>query len=342
MPGRKYAFNDTYRYGFNGKENDNEVKGEGSQQDYGMRIYDPRLGRFLSVDPLQKNYPFYSPYQFSGNNPIFSIDIDGMEAEKQLNPVEIADILKHSEHTANWMLKARIIEKMPKLTLTTKELTDISATVIGESGHGDLSTDQQVKIGWVYYNRIAKSGFKEGMSGSYAYNRSHPNRHKDVLPTVDVMAVMVFLGDNTYSNKSAEGAFGVKNISELIKVKDTYTQGYLQKGKELNDLLTSEFSDPFKNPVPGFRNQGYHGDFNRKDAMWNMARAYYWLQEDGKVAKGFATTFVLKLRTDGAENKTTFIFNLEEIEKYFKKNPDQLPKNVPLYDPQTDTKQKNP
>lgn len=37
-----------YRYGFNGKENDNEVKGEGNQQDYGMRIYDPRLGKFLS------------------------------------------------------------------------------------------------------------------------------------------------------------------------------------------------------------------------------------------------------------------------------------------------------
>jgi hypothetical protein len=35
-----------YRFGFNGKENDNEVKGEGNQQDYGMRVYDTRLGRF--------------------------------------------------------------------------------------------------------------------------------------------------------------------------------------------------------------------------------------------------------------------------------------------------------
>jgi hypothetical protein len=43
MPGRSYAVNAGYRYGFNGKENDNEVKGEGNQQDYGMRIYDPRL-----------------------------------------------------------------------------------------------------------------------------------------------------------------------------------------------------------------------------------------------------------------------------------------------------------
>jgi RHS repeat-associated protein len=51
-----------YRYGFNGKENDNEVKGEGGQQDYGMRIYDTRVGRFLSVDPITRSYPWYTPY----------------------------------------------------------------------------------------------------------------------------------------------------------------------------------------------------------------------------------------------------------------------------------------
>lgn len=51
MPGRNWS-SSTYRYGFNGKENDNEIKGTGNQQDYGMRIYDPRLGRFLSVDPF--------------------------------------------------------------------------------------------------------------------------------------------------------------------------------------------------------------------------------------------------------------------------------------------------
>ena len=68
------------RVGFNGKENDNDVKGNGNQQDYGMRIYDPRLGRFLSVDPITSNYPFLSPYQFSNNNPIWAIDLDGLEA----------------------------------------------------------------------------------------------------------------------------------------------------------------------------------------------------------------------------------------------------------------------
>jgi len=80
QPGRSYAQNGTgYRYGFNGKEQDSEIKGTGNQYDYGFRIYDPRIGKFLSVDPLTSKYPFYSPYQFAGNSPIGAIDIDGLE-----------------------------------------------------------------------------------------------------------------------------------------------------------------------------------------------------------------------------------------------------------------------
>jgi RHS repeat-associated protein len=70
-----------YRYGFNGKENDNEVKGEGNELDFGNRIYDSRVGRFLSLDPLTSAFPFYSPYQYAGNKPIWKIDLDGLKEE---------------------------------------------------------------------------------------------------------------------------------------------------------------------------------------------------------------------------------------------------------------------
>jgi len=68
-----------YRFGFNGKEKDDETYGEGNEYDYGFRIYNPNLGKFLSVDPLTVNYPWYTPYQFAGNMPINCIDIDGLE-----------------------------------------------------------------------------------------------------------------------------------------------------------------------------------------------------------------------------------------------------------------------
>ncbi|MEM7370408.1 MAG: RHS repeat-associated core domain-containing protein [Bacteroidota bacterium] len=68
-----------YRFGFNGKEKDNEAKGAGAQYDYGFRIYDSRLARFLSEDPLTTSYPWYTPYQFAGNGPIVNLDMDGLE-----------------------------------------------------------------------------------------------------------------------------------------------------------------------------------------------------------------------------------------------------------------------
>ena len=69
---------DFFRLGFNGKEMDKELS-NGNQYDYGFRIYNANLSKFLSVDPLAKSYPWYTPYQFAGNKPIVAIDIDGLE-----------------------------------------------------------------------------------------------------------------------------------------------------------------------------------------------------------------------------------------------------------------------
>ncbi|MDX9933092.1 MAG: RHS repeat-associated core domain-containing protein [Bacteroidales bacterium] len=77
-PGRMYS-SDNYRYSYNGKEQDNEIKGTGNSIDFGARMYDSRLGRWLSLDPLQAKYPSLSPYQFCANNPILFIDPNGKE-----------------------------------------------------------------------------------------------------------------------------------------------------------------------------------------------------------------------------------------------------------------------
>ncbi len=45
-----YNLSSDYRYGYNGKEKDNEIKGEANSLDYGARIYDPRVGRWMCTD----------------------------------------------------------------------------------------------------------------------------------------------------------------------------------------------------------------------------------------------------------------------------------------------------
>lgn len=71
----------SYARGFNGMEKDDETYGEGNAYDFGARIYDSRLGRWLSVDPLQEDYPYASPYNFCLNSPIGSIDPDGQKVK---------------------------------------------------------------------------------------------------------------------------------------------------------------------------------------------------------------------------------------------------------------------
>jgi len=78
QPGRSFE-GENYRYGFNGKEKDDEISGIGNAYDYGMRMYNSRLGRPFSVDPLFRQYAMLSPYQFFSNSPIWMTDLDGKE-----------------------------------------------------------------------------------------------------------------------------------------------------------------------------------------------------------------------------------------------------------------------
>lgn len=89
VPGRHGNSGD-YRYGFQGQEMDNEVKGEGNSINYKFRMHDPRVGRFFAVDPLSPQYPFYSPYSFSGNRVLDMIELEGMEPRPAIADIELA------------------------------------------------------------------------------------------------------------------------------------------------------------------------------------------------------------------------------------------------------------
>jgi RHS repeat-associated protein len=75
----RHGSSESYRYGFQGQEKDDEVKGEGNSLNYTFRMHDARIGRFFATDPLEKKYPFYSPYQFSGNRVIDMVELEGLE-----------------------------------------------------------------------------------------------------------------------------------------------------------------------------------------------------------------------------------------------------------------------
>ncbi|MCF6307812.1 MAG: hypothetical protein L3J09_07635 [Flavobacteriaceae bacterium] len=83
LPNRHQNTGD-YRYGFQGQEMDDEIKGEGNSINYKYRMHDPRVGRFFAVDPLTSRYPHYTPYSFSGNKVIAYRELEGLE-ELEIN-----------------------------------------------------------------------------------------------------------------------------------------------------------------------------------------------------------------------------------------------------------------
>jgi len=67
-------------YGFNGMEKDDEMKNStGNSYTTMFRQYDPRLGRFMSRDPIV--YPWQSDYAAFNNNPIYFADPSGAEGD---------------------------------------------------------------------------------------------------------------------------------------------------------------------------------------------------------------------------------------------------------------------
>ena len=70
-----------YGYGFNGMEKDDEVSGEGNSYTMEFRQYDPRLGGWLTLDPLVRSFPWQSPYVAFDNNPIYYTDPHGLAAQ---------------------------------------------------------------------------------------------------------------------------------------------------------------------------------------------------------------------------------------------------------------------
>jgi RHS repeat-associated protein len=96
-----------YRFGMNGQEKDDEVKGDGNHLAFGDYGYDTRLGRRWNIDPVEQ--PDISGYAVFNNNPNFFTDPDG-ESPISIFSKQVAKkgLKKAAKETVEAMVKSRL------------------------------------------------------------------------------------------------------------------------------------------------------------------------------------------------------------------------------------------
>lgn len=106
MKGRTLSEAEAYRYGFQGQERDDEMKGAWNSINYAYRMHDPRVGRFFAVDPLYFLFPYNSQYAFSENRLIDAYEIEGLENSKgswkEQNSIHASDLKKYGQYNRDW------------------------------------------------------------------------------------------------------------------------------------------------------------------------------------------------------------------------------------------------
>jgi len=282
MPGRSFT-SSNYRYGFNGKENDPET----NTQDYGFRIYNPSLGKFLSVDPLTMEYPWFSPFQFAGNRPIDCIDLEGKEPYKDgyqftstdpkmalYNSSNVVDMSKTrtgtSYNSLGWPREKSYFWGEYQFTPVGRQALSPSNLEIIKKG-GTPVVDE-------HWNSVMKQYGNDGIIGE---NIQHHHVNKGAM-TIAVPQSKHTGKGYTVENHSMEPRVG--------KVHST-TGKYLRVAKTLNSVdgflsitsmaLNSPNSPIYFFHVPGTGNQNRAYPTNSEDGT--MAPYYEWrLMEDKK------------------------------------------------------------
>jgi RHS repeat-associated protein len=235
MPGRKFSQpNSSYRYGFNGKEQDKETTGT-STYDYGFRIYNPALGRFLSVDPLTKTYPALTPYQFASNNPVEGIDLDGLEyLSSKVARIQVVNGIV--------MLKVDNMTSVVKKAL--KAYNESHASSFDANGNPTIGADFSV-------GKIDIAGTLPQFPSSDPEEDDAKPNHREDKTEVGKPKTQKGLTDKRYKDRSVttaspSGAKGFAYLQIAMMVIESGVNLYMQNAQKNENALVSKHIGVFK------------------------------------------------------------------------------------------------
>ena len=184
-----HADSNTYRYGFQEQEKDDELKGEGNSLNYTFRMHDPRVGRFFAVDPLTKSFPHNSSYAFSENRPIDGIEMEGLEwVLKIYDPLSLSNF-NTAVNSKDIYKQREIAYKAMTTSLTAKEfLGNAAKNPNTQNINFKMNNNGTLKAGELIYDKNAAPGVTLYNTGQL-WKKGDKQGFEDINYPVDVRTV---------------------------------------------------------------------------------------------------------------------------------------------------------
>ncbi|MCB9256346.1 MAG: hypothetical protein H6579_04380 [Chitinophagales bacterium] len=221
MPGRSFT-SESYRFGFQGQEKNNDISGtDGGHLDFKYRIHDVRLGRFLSVDPLEGEYPWNSPYSFAENKLGLGIELEGRELldkEEALFQMTYGVLFLKIENFNN------ISQKMLRETYPTAGLVyydERTGRVTGEGKIAPIIVKQ--------FNYESDINVPDGKPGEFGKIQKQGQKNDGTRDS----RVRKYIGSSTPKGRGALGFIGVA-IDAAIFLGNTYQNSMISS--DINKL----------------------------------------------------------------------------------------------------------
>ncbi|MEN9301662.1 MAG: hypothetical protein RL264_91 [Bacteroidota bacterium] len=242
---------ESYRYGFQNQEKDDELKGAGNSVNYKYRMHDPRVGRFFSVDPLASKYPWNSTYAFSENRVIDCIELEGLEAWEVKNrwtPQMIkkyrSEIKKQTERYVKEKVKLTCEDFVLKTLIDFARENNLPLTIKNESGVYNQENYSKGDFKSFYSDVLTTTGANDLQT-----NSNKIGERKEGLLNAEVGDIVLVYGiNNRYSH------------SQLIISKDDNKIGIRQGNTEHREWFQGESSNPYSNYYVGENIQ--RGEYN--------------------------------------------------------------------------------
>ena len=247
-------------------------------QDYGFRLYNPAIGRFLSVDPLAPDYPWYTPYQFAGNKPIWAVDLDGLEEWETNNGIEFGPYSSEYAESQGWTTKkddfSSNSNEIPQFEIDEPFLRDVTSRPSPPSTFIEGVGVVTAQVGGIQWDEAENSiGDAEGLSSAiplYGSGRSAINAFQNKRIVTGTLYSFMTLGDVFLLKSAAQGtvrlgyayrAQGMRGVRKLYGIGYVNSYGAATgRWDDLGNLLDSPAN------IAGLNNIKHHSLISRAAA----------------------------------------------------------------------------